>query len=379
MNRIREFVNNNPDKIIIGAGDVKQLPPIEDLTNTRKPDEYADDCINQIFKYNMMLKMCKRLGAKDDPKTNENRNTLNKMYNDMWLNCIPITDFVRKYFKTTDDLMASEKNIAYTNIRCKNVSNYIRSNLGKKDKYEVGETLICRKYKKVGNIKFNVNYRFKVVNISGNVVTLENIKSKDIDIPPTFSTLDNHFRYDYCTTCHSAQGASIKGRITIHEWEKSYLVSREWIWCALTRSTDFNDVMFFEGKTNNSELSEENLHRYLSNKIKNYKLQDEAKKRKIDNGEYVDVEWFMKRINGNCQNCGCRFEFDVCRTGKAKFDTHPSGVAEFDVSRLGQSAEFDVANGYLTNNITAQRLNNEVPHYKANCEAWCKLCNCSAK
>ena len=58
-----------------------------------------------------------------------------------------------------------------------------------------------------------------------------------------------------------------KGRITIHEWEESYLVSREWIWCALTRSTDFNDVTFFEGKTNNSELNEENLPRYLSNKI----------------------------------------------------------------------------------------------------------------
>ena len=347
LNRIREFVNQHPDKIIIGAGDVKQLPPIEDLTNTRKPDEYADDCINQIFKYNMMLKICKRLGAKDDPKANENRKTLNNMYNDMWLNCIPITEFVRKYFKTTDDLMAAEKNIAYTNIRCKNVSNYIRSNLGKTDKYEVGETLICRKYKKVGNIKFNVNYRFKVVNISGNVVTLENIKSKEKYTTDVY-TLDNHFRYDYCTTCHSAQGASIKGKITIHEWEKSYLVSREWIWCALTRSTDFNDVMFFEGKTNNSELSEENLHRYLSNKIKNYKLQDEAKKRKIDNDEYVDVEWFMKRINGNCQNCGCRFEFDV-------------------------------SNGYLTNNITCQRLNNEDAHHKANCEAWCKLCNCSAK
>ena len=49
LNRIREFVNKHPEKIIIGAGDVKQLPPIEDLTNTRKPDEYADDCINQIF------------------------------------------------------------------------------------------------------------------------------------------------------------------------------------------------------------------------------------------------------------------------------------------------------------------------------------------
>ena len=326
LNRMRDFLYKHPDKIIIGAGDVKQLPPIEDLTNTRKPDEYADDCINQIFKYNMMLKICKRLGAKDDPKANENRNTLNRMF---------------------DDMMASEKNIAYTNIRCKYVSNYIRSNLGKTDKYEVAETLICRKYKKVGNTKFNVNYRFRVVTISGNVVTLENIKSKDRYTTDIY-TLDNNFRYDCCTTCHSAQGASIKGKITIHEWEKSYLVSREWIWCALTRSTDFNDVLFYEGAVNNGELNEENLHRYLNNKIKNYKLQDEAKNRKIDETKYVDTEWFMKRLNGNCQNCGCRFEFDV-------------------------------QNGYLTNNITAQRLNNEVPHYKDNCEAWCKLCNCSAK
>ena len=98
LNRIREFVNHNPDKISIGAGDAKQLSPIEDLTNTRNPDEYADSCINQLFKYNMMLKICKRLGAKDDPKANENRNTLNHMYDDMWINRIAITDFVRKCF-----------------------------------------------------------------------------------------------------------------------------------------------------------------------------------------------------------------------------------------------------------------------------------------
>ena len=75
----------------------------------------------------------------------------------------------------------------------------------------------------------------------------------------------------------------------------------------------------------------------------NYKLQDEAKNGKIDETKFVDVEWF-----GNCKNCGCCFEFYV-------------------------------QNGYLTNNITVQRLNNEVPQYKDNCEAWCKLCNCSAK
>ena len=43
--RIREFVNKNPKKQfwVMGAGETKQLPPTDDLTSTRKPDEYADE------------------------------------------------------------------------------------------------------------------------------------------------------------------------------------------------------------------------------------------------------------------------------------------------------------------------------------------------
>ena len=348
LNRIREFVNNNPDKIIIGAGDVKQLPPIEDLTNTRQPDEYADECINQIFKYNIFLQICKRLGAKNDPKAEKNRETLNNMYDDMWLNKLEINDFVHKYFKTTDNPMASERNIAYTNIRCLNVSNYIREQLGKKDKYEVGETLICRiYYKNTKGVKFNVNYRFKIISIKGNEFMLENIKTKQ-QYHTYLNVIDKHFRYDYCTTCHSAQGASINGKITIREWDKTHLVSREWLWCALTRSTDFNNVMFFEGITNEDSLAEEALKRYFTNKIKNYKQQDEKGNREIDESRYLTVKWFMKRVRGNCCNCGCPYEFDY-------------------------------KNGWLMSNMTAQRKNNEDAHHKENCEAWCKLCNCSAK
>ena len=347
LNRIHEFVNKNPNKIIIGAGDTKQLPPIEDLTNTRKPDEYADECINQIFKYNILLTVCKRLGTKDDPKANENRQTLNNMYDDMWLHKLPLDDFVRKYFKTTDDVTQSHNNIAYTNMRCLYVSNQIRKHIGKKDKYEVGETLICRVYKKFGSKRFNVNYRFKIVSLNNNAVILENVKSEEqyvTDMP----TLDKHFRYDYCTTCHSAQGASINGKIIIHELNKKHLVTREWIWCALTRSTDFNDVLFYESETDKTELTEENLNRYINNKIRNYKMQDEKANRKINSNKHVTPEWFIKRINGNCCNCGCRFEFEV-------------------------------KNGYLTNTITAQRKDNSVAHEVDNCEAWCFYCNCSAK
>ena len=105
---------------------------------------------------------------RDDLKANLNRRKLDMMYDNMWVHRTPMTDFVHKYFKTTDDPMASLKNIAYTNMRCLNVSNYIRKQQGKTEKYLVGETFICRVYKKLtSNDKFNVNYRLKIVRISG--------------------------------------------------------------------------------------------------------------------------------------------------------------------------------------------------------------------
>ena len=51
LNRIREFAKNNPDLIIIGTGDGKQLKPVNELTNTQEHEPYMNSCINQIFKY----------------------------------------------------------------------------------------------------------------------------------------------------------------------------------------------------------------------------------------------------------------------------------------------------------------------------------------
>ena len=84
------------------------------------------------------------------------------MYDDMWIHRIPLEDFVPKYFKMTDEVVELKQlqndevvknalhNIAYTNMRCLNVSKYIRKHLGKTDRYDVGDTLICRVYKKFG-------------------------------------------------------------------------------------------------------------------------------------------------------------------------------------------------------------------------------------
>ena len=181
---------------------------------------------------------------------------------------------------------------------------------------------------------------------------LESVKSRQQYLTD-IATLDKHFRYDYCTTCHSAQGASIEGKIVIHEWEKSHLVTREWLWCALTRSTNFKNVLFYEsGEADDAsmrdELNETTLHKYWLNRINAYKLQDQKANREINDSKYVDTSWFMKRVYSHCNNCGCNFEFEF-------------------------------KNGFLTSNVTARRLDSIIAHESDNCAAWCKFCNCSAR
>ncbi len=95
--KILRFVRDNPNKIIIGAGDTKQLPPINDLTNTQQHDQYADQCIDKIFKHNIYLKVCKRIGEKD-------RTKLDNLYNDFWIHQLPIADIIEKYFRYTNKI-----------------------------------------------------------------------------------------------------------------------------------------------------------------------------------------------------------------------------------------------------------------------------------
>ena len=70
----------------------------------------------------------------------------------------------------------------------------------------------------------------------------ENIRTLDIDI------IDKHFRYAYCATTHSRQGTSISDNMTIHEWNKDYLVYREWLWTSTTRARDLTMSIFTRTK-----------------------------------------------------------------------------------------------------------------------------------
>ena len=348
LNKVRVFCEQNPNIIVIGAGDVKQLPSIEPYTNCQNVEDYVDGCRDIIFKYNMFLKICKRVGGKDTEEGERNRKTLDEIYDDWWMNKMDVEEWILKHFKMTKNVMQSDNNIAYTNMRCQAVSTEVRRRLGKKDKYEVGEMLICRLYRKDDNNgKFNVNIRWLITKVAGNMITIQDIKDKENVRTVSESIIDNHFRYAYCSTCHSRQGTSISGNITIHEWQKSYLVSREWLWCAITRARDFNNVYFFKNENADEEMRKNLIIGYFKNKIEGYKKQDKVAGGEIDLESYVDEELCLKHFHGCCAHCGVKFYMDM-KAGK------------------------------LTTNFTFQRIDNELSHHIENVEPWCKFCNCSA-
>ena len=327
-------------KIIIGAGDCNQLPPIQDLTNTQPHDKYADQCMDKIFKYNIYLKICKRVGEKDRP-------VLEEMWNDFWIHKLPLRDIIKKYFKTTDKINPSDTHIAYTNDRCRYVSDEVRKQFGYKNTYEVGEEIICRLYLKQNGEKFNANIRYKILCINNSKITIENIKTKKKSTLDE-ETLYKHFRYGYCSTAHSYQGASVKNNITIHEWQRSRLVTREWAYTAITRCVDLNNVSFYHNVEAEQDRQEQQLMNYFKNKIEAYKQQDKKAGRELNLDNYVDVEWCMDRLNGTCGKCGCDFYFETKK-------------------------------GNINSNFSCQRTDNNFSHTKDNSIAYCVDCNCVSK
>ena len=337
LNTIREFVENNPKLIVVATGDGKQLKPVNELTNTQEHETYANNCIDQIFKYNIFLKECKRL------KTQADKETLNKIYEDIFTINIKASELILKYFDYTTVINENENNVAYLNDTCKEVSNEIRRLQNRKG--EKGEVMICRQYLKIAKQKFQVNFRYKILDVRDNVVSLLEEHNKTKMYLP-IELLRKHFIYDYCYTCHSVQGSSINTGITIFDY-KHCLVEKEWLWTAITRATDLNKVKFYKyDRDVTSRFNKQCIYHYLERKVKRLQEQDRKGKRKVDHKNYITADWLLGKLNGCCERCSIDFYVKTCK-------------------------------GNISTNLTAQRKNNNDCHTIDNCIAYCKTCNCA--
>ena len=341
--KMKGFVEKNTDKIIIATGDCMQLKPVQELTNTKDYHEYANEIIDNIFPYKINLKICKRLNNEGD------RNKLKNIMDDIFVNKLPINKIIDKYFSYTDDIRGSTNNIAFLNNTCKNVSSEIRKLENRKDEYEVGEQIICREYTTTDTSVFNVNFEYKIVHIGDGILTLKNIKTgilQSIGIDKVRS----NFIFASCSTCHSAQGSSIDGDLTIFDYNHPLIRNyREFLWTAITRARDLSKVKFFKySDDTEDEFNKQNIISYFNRKIENYKLQDRKAKREIPKDGYVNTKWFMENVTNQCNYCGCGFTLDIKR-------------------------------GSIYTNLTCQRKCNELPHSLENIIPYCRRCNCSCK
>ena len=163
-----------------------------------------------------------------------------------------------------------------------------------------------------------------------------------ITLPTGF--IRSKFIHSYCRTGDSIQGITIETAITIYDWN-FYYVSREWIWTALTRATDLNQVYFYNGKL--KEFDHERLRTYFKKKICGYIEQDTKAKRPISKNNYITVDWLVDAFGKRCSRCGCSFDFGVSTTYNVNCD------------------------------LTADRIDNAIGHELDNIKPMCVTCNTS--
>ena len=330
--KIKRYSENNPGKIILATGDTNQLETIDLVSDQIDYETYMDHCIDTVFPNNVMLHENKRL------RTQADKDTLKQLKEDIFNESIPIINTVKKYFKFASDIKTTY-NIAYRNTTCEDVAGAVRRMLKKRSDYEVGEVLVCRKYLKLKGIKCSVNFEYIIKTIKGSYITIEDLSSKkSIDLKREL--IQKHFIHSYCRTCHSFQGSSISDKITIFDW-KFVFVNRKWLYTAVTRATELKNVFFFNGPS--EVFDEEVLDKYLSKKVDNYRKQDITHKREVvDN--FITPARLKAQFGKTCQDCGDCFRFDI-RDGKVE------------------------------SNLSADRVDNSECHHLNNVVPLCVSCN----
>jgi hypothetical protein len=216
--------------------------------------------------------------------------------------------------------------------------------MNKKDEYEIGERLVCRDYIKVKYVgkkgkALCKNFEYKITEIGEDTLTLDN----EFTLP--IKTIRRSFIHNYCRTCHSFQGLSVDMPITIYDWKCEW-ASRKWIYTAVTRARQLDQVFFKEYKEEKNPKEEAERTAYLKDKICGYIQQDRCARREINRDHYITVDWLRSCIGKPCHNCGDLLMYE--RNEK----------------------------GNITSNLTAQRVNSkDAAHELDNIVPFCIECN----
>jgi hypothetical protein len=211
--------------------------------------------------------------------------------------------------------------------------------MNKTSEYDVGEVLVCRKYLKTRGMKCSVNFEYVIKAIRGDTFIIEELGRKQ-SLELKKDIVKKHFIHSYCRACHSFQGSSISDKITTFDWN-FFFVNRKWVYTAVTRATELKNVVFFNSR--GETLDEALLDKHLDRKVDNYRKQYMEHNREVTEN-FVTKDWLKAQFGKVCQDCG-----DCLR--------------------------FDIKDGRVESNLSADRVDNDECHHLNNIVPLCVTCN----
>jgi hypothetical protein len=208
-------------------------------------------------------------------------------------------------------------------------------------KYYVGMELLGKKTFKNKECQIHINYTYTITEIKDKHCVLEDGENAHII---SISLLDKYLKLNYSQTAHSLQGFTIKEPITVFDLY-SNMITVSWLYVAITRSRNLKDITLYWGKT--ASIGEKTIDSLLKSRILGHL---ESDKYRNMNGDYITVEWIKDKIS------------------KTKCCT---GVNNKECNRLFDYNDVD--------SFSVDRINNDVAHFKENCQIICRSCNSSKK
>ena len=328
-----DYMKQHPKMKVLGNGDPLQLEPVEhDRNSTVDSVEYYSTIIGEVLPTQYLLEIPKRY------KSDEHKKRALELRTMLFEEKVPREAIVRRFAKPIKlaDAPKDAVYISYTQETRSSINLRVHraTNPGKEDYYP-GLVLRCKEANGEGADRMQSNWDYKIAELNEREVILEDVMDGSVFKRPQ-SFLPRKMCHLHAFTAHSLQGDTTDKPVIICEYDH-YCVNDRWLYVALTRSTDLDNVYY---ATDNIQVK----YRDIEKVIAGYKEQDKKKGRTYDEKDYIDVSWWRK-TKDFCYHC------------------------KQPISLAAPAGDSSLA--------TADRIDNSKAHTKDNCVKSCVLCNVS--
>ena len=311
LKRIDRYINEHSNIKFVATGDNAQNKAIEDDDDTGGDNFKSDNdtIINMVFNNQINLKISKRL------KSEEDKQKLNKLKNQVFNMNLDISTIMKEHFKIIYNIndITTTQNVTYSNNTAQRVAEHVHNKKTYDTKkimtlnnivYYKNMPLVCRKAIRTQKLTLHTNYIYTLNGITKdkNIILFEPFEQIEHTITP--AQFMESMRLNYARTGHSIQGRSIGENFTICDIDSSY-VNRRWIWTALTRARNLNDITIYLMSEEQKDTSyQRKIEQYFNIIIK--KINKNRKDKQLFNIDMIMNEIEKTPLCGHCKtpfNC----------------------------------------------------------------------------